>query len=109
MTTRASRRVFLGAVASSLALSACRDRTRQDTRPGGSAAAAAPAPASSAPRAGGQAVKDATKGEIPKRVLGRTGEQVSLLGLGGFHIGTQPDEQESIRIIRSAVEAGVTF
>ncbi|HEY6558825.1 MAG TPA: aldo/keto reductase [Polyangiaceae bacterium] len=108
MTTRASRRVFLGAVGSSLALSACRDRTRQDTRPAGSAAAT-PAPASSAPRALGQAVQGATKGEIPKRALGRTGEQVSMLGLGGFHIGTQSDEQESIRIIRSAVEAGVTF
>jgi aryl-alcohol dehydrogenase-like predicted oxidoreductase len=31
------------------------------------------------------------------------------LGLGGYHIGIQPDEQESIKIIRSAVDAGVNF
>ena len=43
------------------------------------------------------------------RTLGRSGEKVSLLGLGGYHIGMQPDEQESIRIIRAAVDHGVTF
>jgi aryl-alcohol dehydrogenase-like predicted oxidoreductase len=43
------------------------------------------------------------------RPLGHTGERVSLLGLGGHHIGTQEDEQESIEIIRSAIDAGVTF
>jgi aryl-alcohol dehydrogenase-like predicted oxidoreductase len=43
------------------------------------------------------------------RPLGRTGEKVSVLGLGGFHIGRQKDEQESIRIIRSAIDHGLTF
>lgn len=43
------------------------------------------------------------------RPLGRTGEKVSLLGLGGFHIGNPKDEQESLRIIRAAIDAGVTF
>jgi predicted aldo/keto reductase-like oxidoreductase len=43
------------------------------------------------------------------RTLGRTGEKVSMMGLGGFHIGTQKDEQESIRIIRTAVDNGVNF
>jgi len=38
------------------------------------------------------------------RTLGRTGEKVSLVGLGGAHIGKQADEQESIRIIRSALD-----
>ncbi len=46
---------------------------------------------------------------IPLRTLGRSGEKVSLLGLGGYHIGLQKDEQESIRIVRSAVDQGVTF
>jgi predicted aldo/keto reductase-like oxidoreductase len=43
------------------------------------------------------------------RTLGKTGEKVSLLGLGGYHIGVQQDEQLSIRIIRSAIDQGVNF
>lgn len=47
--------------------------------------------------------------EIPYRTLGRTGEKVSLVGLGGFHIGMQKTEEESIRIIRTAVDQGINF
>src|SRR6202161_3235861 len=43
------------------------------------------------------------------RTLGTTGESVSAIGFGGFHIGSQPDEKESIQIIRSAVDRGITF
>ena len=43
------------------------------------------------------------------RTLGSTGEKVSAIGLGGFHIGSQADERESIQIIRSAVDRGMTF
>src|SRR2546426_2481038 len=50
-----------------------------------------------------------TKGGIPYRTLGRTGEQVSMVGLGGYHLGKQADEQESIRIIRTAIDNGVNF
>ena len=46
---------------------------------------------------------------IPHRTLGRSGEKVSLLGLGGYHIGMQKDEQESIRIVRTAIDNGITF
>lgn len=46
---------------------------------------------------------------IPKRPLGKTGEQVSLLGVGGFHIGAIEDEQKSIALIREAIDMGVTF
>src|SRR5579864_8265388 len=49
------------------------------------------------------------KGEVPRRILGRTGEKVSMVGLGGFHIGSQKDEQESIRIIRTALDNGINF
>jgi aryl-alcohol dehydrogenase-like predicted oxidoreductase len=48
-------------------------------------------------------------GEMIYRTLGRTGEKISALGLGGFHIGVPKDEQEGIRIIRSAIDRGVTF
>ncbi|HVA36357.1 MAG TPA: aldo/keto reductase [Candidatus Dormibacteraeota bacterium] len=50
-----------------------------------------------------------TAEEVPQRVLGRTGERVSAVGLGGFHIGIQGDERESIRLIRGAIDAGITF
>jgi predicted aldo/keto reductase-like oxidoreductase len=49
------------------------------------------------------------RNRIPYRVLGRTGEKVSVIGLGGFHIGKLPDENESVRIIRSAVDRGINF
>ena len=43
------------------------------------------------------------KKEIPRRKLGRTGQSVSMIGLGGYHLG-KPDEQESIRIVRTAID-----
>ncbi len=51
----------------------------------------------------------AAPGEVPRRTLGRTGEKVSMVGLGGFHIGVQKEEQESIRIIRAALDGGINF
>lgn len=48
-------------------------------------------------------------GEMLYRTLGRTGEKVSIIGVGGSHIGQQKDEQESIKIIRSAIDRGITF
>src|SRR5258707_6810135 len=50
-----------------------------------------------------------TKADVPRRTLGRTGEKVSMVGLGGYHIGSQKDEQESIRIIRTAIDNGINF
>src|SRR6202035_4495876 len=47
--------------------------------------------------------------EVPYRTLGRTGEKVSMVGLGGAHIGQQADERLSIRIIRTALDRGVNF
>ena len=49
------------------------------------------------------------KKEIPRRALGRTGEQVSIIGLGGYHMAVPRDEQESIRITRSAIDRGINF
>jgi len=44
------------------------------------------------------------------RVLGRTGERVSAIGLGGWHLGLKHlDEQLSIRIIHQAIDHGITF
>lgn len=46
----------------------------------------------------------------PRRALGRTGERVSAIGLGGWHLGFESlDEAESLRIIRTAIDRGITF
>src|SRR5438067_5512472 len=49
------------------------------------------------------------KNGIPHRTLGRTGESVSLVGLGGYHLGKQSDPDESIRIIRTGIDEGINF
>jgi uncharacterized protein len=59
-------------------------------------------------RASAAGVPDVRSG-IPYRTLGNTGEKVSCIGLGGYHIGMQNDEQESIRIIRTALDQGINF
>jgi diketogulonate reductase-like aldo/keto reductase len=50
-----------------------------------------------------------SKNGIPYRTLGRTREKVSLVGLGGYHLGKQADPQESIRIIRAGLDEGINF
>jgi predicted aldo/keto reductase-like oxidoreductase len=65
--------------------------------------------ASAAVAAGPQVWSAETKNEAPVRPLGRTGEKVSAIGLGGYHIGIQGDEQLSLRIVRSAIDRGITF
>ncbi len=50
-----------------------------------------------------------SKSGVPYRTLGRTGEKVSIVGLGGAHIGSQDDEKDSIRIIRTAIDNGINF
>jgi predicted aldo/keto reductase-like oxidoreductase len=50
----------------------------------------------------------AVHAELPYRVLGSTGERVSAIGLGGWHLGfKQVDEQLSIHIVRSAIDRGI--
>jgi aryl-alcohol dehydrogenase-like predicted oxidoreductase len=46
---------------------------------------------------------------VPRRKLGKTGVEVSAIGLGGFHIGLPKDDQTALGIVRAAVDWGVTF
>src|SRR3954452_15309001 len=48
-------------------------------------------------------------GDMIYRTLGKTGERVSAIGLGGSHIGRPSTEEEAIRIIRSAIDRGINF
>ena len=47
--------------------------------------------------------------EIPTRPFGRAGERVSLLGLGGWHVGLPKSDRAAVRLIHAAVDAGITF
>src|SRR5438045_2973830 len=50
------------------------------------------------------------KGDMLYRQLGRTGETVSAIGMGGFHIAQHSlTEDASIRLVRSAIDRGITF
>jgi aryl-alcohol dehydrogenase-like predicted oxidoreductase len=48
--------------------------------------------------------------DVPRRRLGRTEEQVSCIGMGGFHIGhpDQPDG-DAVKLIHAAIDRGITF
>lgn len=56
----------------------------------------------------GSAENDRKNG-IPYRPLGRTGEKVSLIGLGGYHLARQGTTEESIQIIRTGLDEGINF
>ena len=57
----------------------------------------------------GPAPVETRKGNMLYRALGRTGERISAFGLGGHHIGLVKEEQDSIKLIRSAIDRGITF
>lgn len=46
---------------------------------------------------------------LPQRVLGKTNQKVSILCLGGWHIGAVKDDKEAIRIMHAAIDEGLTF
>jgi predicted aldo/keto reductase-like oxidoreductase len=47
--------------------------------------------------------------EVPKRPLGRTGLQVSAMGIGGYHLGSASSDEEATRIVNEALDAGINF
>ncbi|BDI33630.1 oxidoreductase [Capsulimonas corticalis] len=65
-----------------------------------------------APEAGrelGPTPQTTFKGDMPYRKLGSTGEEVSLIGLGGFHIGSPDSDADGIKLIHTALDKGVNF
>jgi len=49
------------------------------------------------------------KGDMLYRKLGRTGQEVSSIGMGGFHLGQHGlSDEDSIRLIRSGIDRGIT-
>ena len=58
---------------------------------------------------GGDATAAGDGDAIPMRPLGKTGAKVSALGIGGHHLGDAPTVEAAIKIVHTAVDAGVTF
>jgi aryl-alcohol dehydrogenase-like predicted oxidoreductase len=48
-------------------------------------------------------------GEVPKRPLGRSGVQVSAMGLGGYHLGSAENDQAAVEIVAKALDHGINF
>jgi uncharacterized protein len=49
------------------------------------------------------------EGTVPKKTLGRTGVQVSALGLGGYHLGSANTDQVANQIVAKALDHGIDF
>jgi uncharacterized protein len=83
-STTTRRKFLLDAAASGVAATALTNHVLASQQPGGTAG-------------------------LPTRVLGRTGERVSIVCLGGWHIGAIKDPAEAIRIMHASVDQGLTF
>jgi hypothetical protein len=46
---------------------------------------------------------------VPRRPFGKTGEQVSIIGVGGFHLGATKDQQEANALVGRAIDSGINF
>ena len=91
----ASRRKFLQAVAGGALMARAVQAAKQAGR----------APLGSVPKG---KYKIPVGARVPMRRLGRTGADVSIVGLGGYHLGLPP-EQEAIRMVQRALDHGMNF
>jgi len=48
-------------------------------------------------------------GSVPRKTFGRSGIQISLFGVGGYHLGTLPSQTEADRLVHEAIDSGVNF
>jgi aryl-alcohol dehydrogenase-like predicted oxidoreductase len=53
--------------------------------------------------------QEVPSGVVPKKPLGKTGMQVSAMGLGGYHLGSAETDQAAVEIVAKALDHGVTF
>ncbi len=96
MGNEVARRAFLGGVAAATAAGVgCESKAPPKGAPPEGSVPLAPAAATTA--------------AMPMRQLGKTGVAVSLVGIGGSHIGEPKDPAEAVRIVRTAIDRGVTF
>src|SRR6202047_3460873 len=78
------------------------------TATGATVAAAIPANAQTAQPSNTPVKRPEFPGMI-YRELGTTGERVSAIGMGGYHLGKQPEANESIQLMHAGIDRGITF
>lgn len=76
---------------------------------GATIAAAGPLIARGSMAKGQSGPSEIASGEVPKRPLGRTGAQVSAMGLGGYHLGSADTDREATEIVAKAIDHGINF
>jgi aryl-alcohol dehydrogenase-like predicted oxidoreductase len=57
----------------------------------------------------GERTPNLPKFEVPKRPMGSTGLKVSILGMGGFHLGTAETQEEVNNMVAKALDYGINF
>ena len=85
------------------------DLSRRKFLQGAAITGAAPLIPSHAFPADDAAPPQGREGTIPRRTLGRTGVQVSAIGLGGYHLGSVTTDQAAIEIVAKALDHGIDF
>ena len=95
----ATRRKFLQAAAGGALAARSLGARAASKQPGGS-------PSGNVPKGQYAIPADA---QVPTRMLGRTGVRVSIVGLGGFHLGLPATDEESTRLVRTAIDHGMNF
>lgn len=85
MSSRVDRRTFLAHLGTTAALAACAQKSPTPTTVSSASAS------------------------VPRRRLGRTGVTVSMVGIGGYHLGLVREEAESVRIVHAALDRGIDF
>src|SRR5580700_7263981 len=83
-----------------------RDFLKSATAAGITSAIAAKAQAS---RVSNSPIKRPESPDMLYRELGTTGERVSAIGMGGYHLGKQKDPAESIQLLHAGIDRGITF
>ncbi len=87
-----------------------RDFLKSAAAAGVAAAAATPAAVAQTPHPlASSAIARPQSPDMIYRQLGTTGETVSAIGLGGYHVGSQADPADSIHLIQASVDSGITF
>ena len=99
-TRRIPRRIFLG-VAGAVARGACKRKDVPSAAPSLHEGTMPPSAEGTAP--------PALRGMVPQRPLGKTGVNVSIVGLGGYLLGNVSDEKEAARMVHAAIDRGMTF